>query len=92
LFLRVGEIFFKILDGHAAGGAAASDAGEVGGVQAQFVHARFHSRRHIAGPGGVRWHGQAANGGLNALSLTVGCGLIRSFVRRLDAVGRFRRG
>ena len=43
-FLQMGEEFFEILDGDAARGAAAGQAGQVGGVQAQFVHARFHAR------------------------------------------------
>ncbi len=66
LLLQVGDEFLEVLNGHAARRAAAGDAREVGGVQAEFVHARLEPRRKIAGTGGVRGHRQAADGRLDA--------------------------
>ena len=65
VLLEVGDELLEILDGDAPAGAAAGKPGQVGGVQAQFVHARLHARRHVAGAGGVGRHGQAAHGRLH---------------------------
>ncbi len=72
LLFEIGEEFFKILDGHAARRAAARDAGEIGGVQTEFVHARLQARRQIARAGRIRRHGQAAHGRLHAAAAAVG--------------------
>ncbi len=40
-------------------------------MQAEFVHAGFHARGHVAGTGGVGGHGQAADGGFNAASFGI---------------------
>ena len=56
-------------------GAAAGDAREVRGAQADLVHARLEARGNVAGPGGVRRHGQAAHGGLHA-GATEGTGVM----------------
>ena len=88
--LELGEKFLEVLDGHAPRRAAAGDAREVGGVQAEFVHPRFHPRRHEARSGGVRRHRQSAHGRLDAGFFRCACG------RRGVAVGffgdRHRRG
>ena len=60
VLLELGDEFLEVLDGHAAGRAAAGDAGEIGGVQAELVHARLHARGQIAGAGGMGGHGQPA--------------------------------
>ena len=62
MLFEVCDEFFEILDGHAPRRAAAGDASEVGGMQTEFVHARFHARRHVARAGGIRGHRQSANG------------------------------
>src|ERR1043166_6287946 len=68
----MGDEFFEVLNGYAASGAAAGQAGEVGGVQAEFHHAGFHARRHITGAGRVRRHGQPADRRLHALARRLG--------------------
>ncbi len=68
LFLEVREIFLEVLDGDAARCAAAGDARHIRRVQAQFVHARFHARRHVAGASGVRRDRQAAHGRFHAVT------------------------
>ena len=65
VLLELGDEFFEILDGHAARRAAAGDAREIGGVQAEFVHARLHPRRDVARAGRMRRHRQAAHGRLD---------------------------
>ena len=68
-FSRLRDEFLEILDGHAPRRAAAGDAGEIGGVQAEFVHARLEPRRKIACARGIRRHRQTAHGRLHASSL-----------------------
>ena len=69
-----GEEFLEVLDRHAPRRAAAGDAREVGGVQAEFVHARLHPRRHEARARRMRRHRQAAHGGLHAGGFFLGRG------------------
>jgi len=44
---------------HAPGAAPLPGyARQIGGVQAEFVHARLHARRHVARAGGVGGNGK----------------------------------
>jgi hypothetical protein len=70
----------KIFNGHPARRAAARHARQIGGVQAEFIHARLEPRRKIARARRVRRHGQTAHGGLNAILAAVR-------VRRVNVIG-----
>ena len=86
--LEIGDELLEVLDRDAAGGAAAGDARQIGRVQTEFMHARLHARRHVAGAGGIRRDRQTAHGRLHAFPDAVGRNPIRIGIAVSVAVAR----
>ena len=67
----------EVFDGDAAAGAAAWNAREVGGAEAEFRHAGFHPRGHVGHAARVGGDGEAAgDGGFDFLRGGVGFGAL----------------
>ena len=83
----------EVFDGDAAACAAAGDGGEVGGVEAEFLHADAEARGDVACAGGVGGDGEAGEGGLDLAgsAFVDGGGLIEFEVEVGGFVGRVSR-